>query len=143
MFNLADQNLLIQKMREELTGHGFQELRTPAEVDEALTKRDGTTLLLINSVCGCAAGSARPGVVQSLRDEPRPSRLLTVFAGQDREATTQARSYLANVPPSSPSAALLRDGELVFYLPRHEIEGCTAEQVAAKLRTAYDHLLSA
>jgi putative YphP/YqiW family bacilliredoxin len=142
MFNMADQNLMIQKMRDELTNHGFTELRSPAEVDQALAQRDGTTLLMINSVCGCAAGSARPGVVMSLSAEPRPQRLLTVFAGQDREATDQARSYLTSVPPSSPSAALLKDGELVFFLPRHEIEGCTAEQVAAKLRTAYEKVLA-
>ena len=141
MFNMADQNLMIQKMREELTGRGFQELRTPAEVDAALEQQAGSTLLMINSVCGCAAGSARPGVALSLGDAPKPERLLTVFAGQDREATERARGYLSTVPPSSPSAALFKDGELAFFLPRHEIEGCTADQVAAKLRAAYQQVL--
>lgn len=142
MYNMAEQNLLIQKMREELTSHGFAELRTPAEVDAAFADLKGATLLMINSVCGCAAGSARPGVVLSLSSSPRPERLLTVFAGQDREATEQARRHLSSVPPSSPSAAVFKDGELVFFLPRHEIEGCTAEQVAAKLRAAYEARLA-
>lgn len=137
MFNIFDQNLMIQRMREELTEHGFRELRTAAEVDAALGEAAGSTLLMINSVCGCAAGAARPGVVGSLQSETRPERLVTVFAGQDREATERARDYLPGLPPSSPSVALLKDGEVAFMLPRQEIEGRTADQIATILRTAY------
>lgn len=142
MFRPLDSNLLIQGMRDELTGRGFRELRTPAEVDEVLAEQAGSLLLMVNSVCGCAAGSARPGVILSLDNERRPERLATVFAGQDRDATERARSYLPGVPPSSPSAALFRGGELKYVLPRHEIEGREAPQVAAILRAAYDRFLA-
>lgn len=137
MFGLYDRNLMMEGMRTELTGNGFAELRTPEDVDAAFAELDGTTLLLFNSVCGCAAGSARPGVVQSLADDPRPARLLTVFAGQDREATARAREHLATLPVSSPSAVLLKDGEVRFQLHRHDIEGHTPQQVAEQLRRVY------
>jgi putative YphP/YqiW family bacilliredoxin len=137
MFGLYNRNLMLQGMRDELTGHGFMELGTPAEVDAALADTSAPTLLMINSVCGCAAGAARPGVVLSLNAEPRPARLLTVFAGQDREATERARGHLVDQPASSPAVALLRDGEVVFMLHRGDIEGQSPEQVAQRLRAAY------
>ncbi|MCC7490861.1 MAG: BrxA/BrxB family bacilliredoxin [Fimbriimonadaceae bacterium] len=135
-----DQNLLLQRMRDQLTAHGFAELRNAADVDTALAAREGTTLLMFNSVCGCAAGAARPGVVLSLDAADRPTRLLTVFAGQDREATERARAHFPHLPASSPSAVVLRDGQAVFMLHRHDIEGHTPDEVAAKLRTAYSQL---
>src|SRR5687768_7927884 len=101
---------LVQPMREELVRIGFQELKTAADVDRWFADKSGTALLVVNSVCGCAAGAARPGVKVALANEPRPTRLATVFAGQDKEATERARSYLADFPPSSPSMALLKDG---------------------------------
>src|SRR5690242_7982527 len=119
-------------MREELTAIGFEELRTPAEVDSALAAKKGSVLVFVNSVCGCAAGMARPGMAQALASTAvRPDRLVTVFAGQDRDATMRARSYFADQPPSSPSIALLKDGKTVAFVPRHHIEGRTAEHVAA------------
>lgn len=130
--------LLVQPMREELTRIGFVEVRTPAEVDAALTK-PGSTLLVVNSVCGCAAGSARPGIAQSLRHTSVPDNLVTVFAGQDKEATQYIRdTYLKNVPPSSPSIALLRDGNLIGVVHRHMIEGRFPEAIAQMLTNAYD-----
>lgn len=139
MFNLFDQNLMVQAMRDELTRAGFVELTTPEAVDEALAESDGgTTLLMFNSVCGCAAGSARPGVVLSLQHESTPQRLLTVFAGQDRDATEQARHYLPGQPATSPSVFLLRDGQVVFALHRLDIEGHEADAIAQRLMTAYD-----
>ncbi len=124
---------LVQPMREELTRIGFQELLTPAEVDEFMADTSGTTLLVVNSICGCAAGMARPGVHLALQQGPRPKRLATVFAGQDVEAVARARSYFAEYPPSSPSMALFRDGKLVHFVPRHRIEGRTAIDVANQL----------
>ena len=121
---------LTQPMREELVRIGFQELRTPADVDAVLGKKGATTLLVVNSVCGCAAGSARPGVALALKSGPRPDQTVTVFAGQDREATAQARSYLKGYAPSSPSMAILRDGEPVWMLERHQIEGRDAATIA-------------
>jgi len=121
-------------MRDELTAIGFQELRTPADVDAALAAKTGSVLVFVNSVCGCAAGMARPGMGMALKaSDARPDQLVTVFAGQDREATARAREYFTQVPPSSPSLALLKDGELVGYLPRHQIEGRTAEMVGAAI----------
>jgi putative YphP/YqiW family bacilliredoxin len=129
----------VQPMREELTRIGFTELRTPAEVDAALGDKSGTVLVFVNSVCGCAAGMARPGAAEALaRAQVRPDRLLTVFAGQDREATARAREYFATVPPSSPSVALLKDGELVAFMPRHQIEGRDAGTVAGQLVAALE-----
>jgi putative YphP/YqiW family bacilliredoxin len=125
-------------MREELTAIGFQELMTPEDVDAFMADKAGTALLVINSVCGCAAGMARPGVRLALQQGPRPDRLATVFAGQDIDAVAHARGYFADYPPSSPSMALIRDGELVHFVPRHQIEGRTAEMVAGDLAKALD-----
>ncbi len=129
--------LMVRPMREELTSLGFEELRTAEQVDQILAERQGSTLLVINSVCGCAAGQARPGVRLALARGKAPDRLVTVFAGQDVEAAQRARSYFADIPPSSPSMALFRDGELVWFLPRHRIEGRSAEDVAADLAAAF------
>ena len=129
---------MVQPMREELTGIGFREMRTPEEVDAVLGKRHGTALVVVNSICGCAAGKARPAVAMALSHRVRPEILTTVFAGQDREATEQARSYFRGYPPSSPSIALLRDGEPVFMLERHQIEGRDPAHIAEELTTAFD-----
>jgi len=129
--------LLVRPMREELTTIGFQELKTAAEVEEWMSAKDGTALLVVNSVCGCAAGMARPGIRKALEHDKRPDRLGTVFAGQDVEATLKARSYFPDIPPSSPSMALWKDGELVYFLPRHRIEGRDAQAVAADLAAAF------
>lgn len=130
--------MLVAPMRAELTNNGFQELRSPEEVDLAMEKNDDTALLVVNSVCGCAAGSARPGVLSSLRGEKKPGRLLTVFAGQEVDAVSKAREYLLPFPPSSPSIALFKNGELVHFIERHNIEGRTAEMIAANLQAAYE-----
>lgn len=124
-------------MKAELTDKGFEDLTTPAKVEEAL-KQSGTTLLVINSVCGCAAGAARPGVVYSLTGDKKPDHLTTVFAGFDTEAVSEARKHLAPFPPSSPCVALFKDGELVHMLERHHIEGNPAGAIAANLQAAYD-----
>jgi len=129
--------ILTRPMREELLAIGFEELRAPEDVDRFMADKQGTALLVVNSVCGCAAGMARPGVRLALQEGPRPERLVTVFAGQDVEATAKARSYFAELPPSSPSMALFKDGELVWFLPRHKIEGRDALDVAAELRSAF------
>ena len=129
--------LLVRPMREELLAAGFHELASPADVDQALDEKSGTTLLVVNSVCGCAAGMARPGVRLALQEGPRPDRLVTVFAGQDVEATARARAHFADIPPSSPSMALFKDGALVWFLPRHRIEGRDALDVASDLRAAF------
>lgn len=126
----------IAPMREELARVGFEQLRTPEAVDEAV-KREGTTLMVVNSVCGCAAGKARPGIALSLRGETRPDHLTTVFAGGDIEATERARSYFAPYPPSSPSVALLKDGKLVYIMERREIESHPAQAIAERLQAAY------
>lgn len=128
---------LVAPMRAELTSAGVHELRTPADVNAWFALREGTALLLVNSVCGCAAGSARPAVRLALAGERRPDRVATVFAGQDLDATARARELIGDVPPSSPSLALLRDGELVHFVPRHLIEGQSAETVAADLAAAF------
>ncbi len=131
--------MLVQPMREELTRVGFEELRRPEDVDRAVAQ-PGRMLLVVNSICGCAAGVARPGVTRSLQAPAAPKRLATVFAGQDVEATARARSYFGGMPPSSPQVAILEDGKLLFLLQRHEIEGRTADQVAAALTSAYRSL---
>ncbi|MFL9833955.1 BrxA/BrxB family bacilliredoxin [Chryseobacterium terrae] len=128
---------LVMPMKAELTDKGFEDLATPAQVEDAL-KKSGTTLLVINSVCGCAAGAARPGVVYSLTGEKKPDHLTTVFAGFDKEAVEAARKHLAPFPPSSPCVALFKDGELVHMLERHHIEGNPAGAIAANLQAAYD-----
>ena len=130
---------LVKPMREDLTNVGFEELHTPEGVEAALAKK-GTTLVVVNSVCGCAAANARPGARMSLQNAKRPNHLVTVFAGVDREATDKARSYMIPFPPSSPSMALFKDGELVHMLERHHIEGRPAELIAENLMDAYnDH----
>lgn len=128
---------LVLPMKAELTDKGFQDLTTPAEVDSAL-KQSGTTLLVINSVCGCAAGAARPGVLFSLTGEKKPDHLVTAFAGFDSDAVAEARKLLAPFPPSSPAVALFKDGELVHMLERHHIEGNPAGAIAANLQAAFD-----
>lgn len=128
---------LVAPMREEMTRMGAVELTAPDQVDAELGDHQGTTLVFVNSVCGCAAGMARPGVRLALGEGPRPDRVATVFAGQDLEATARARGYFPDIPPSSPSIALFKDGELVRFLPRHRIEGRTAEDVAADLVRAF------
>jgi bacilliredoxin len=129
---------LVQPMRAELTAIGFEELRTPEDVNEALPQK-GTTLVVVNSICGCAARMARPAVKLALQQSPsKPEHLTTVFAGQDREATDRARSYFTGYPPSSPSIALLRDGEIVFMLERWQIEGRPAPDIARDLQGAFE-----
>ena len=132
------QEELVKPMREELTTIGFQEIKPSDEVDNVMSKNEGTTFLVVNSVCGCAAGNARPGVRMALNNEKLPDRMITVFAGQDTEATAQVRSYLTGYPPSSPSMALFRDGQLVHMIPRHEIEGRIPEQIATELKNVFD-----
>jgi len=129
-------------MRDELRRIGFQELRTPAEVDSLLTKQNGTVLVVVNSICGCAAGRARPAVAMALENKARPAHLATVFAGQDTDATAQARSYFTGYPPSSPSVALLRDRKLVFMLERKDIEGREPDEIAEDLTKAFDRFCS-
>jgi putative YphP/YqiW family bacilliredoxin len=124
---------LVQPMRQELTAIGFQELLTSQDVDNFMSESTGTALVVVNSVCGCAAGMARPGVRLALQQGPGPDRLATVFAGQDLDAVAQARSYFADYSPSSPSMALFRDGQVVHFVPRHQIEGRTAVEVANDL----------
>jgi putative YphP/YqiW family bacilliredoxin len=125
-------------MRQELAQRGFIETRTPEQVDELLGLGSGSVLMVVNSVCGCAAGRARPGVIESLTHEAVPEKLATVFAGGDVEATARVRELLADYPPSSPSVALFQDGRPVFMLQRFEIEGQEAPAIAAALRRAYD-----
>jgi bacilliredoxin len=127
----------IAPMRAELTRLGVRELRTPADVDAAVTS-PGVTMIVVNSVCGCAAGKARPGVALALQHDRRPQLVGTVFAGADVEATDRARAYFAPYPPSSPSVGLLRDGKLVFMLQRSDIENRDARQIAERLTAAFD-----
>jgi len=129
---------MVQPMREELTRIGFRELRTPDEVDAVLGRNQGTVLVVVNSICGCAAGKARPGVTIALEHAVRPEILTTVFAGQEVEATARARSYFTGYGPSSPSIALLCDGKLVFMLERRNIEGRDAYSIAEDLTGAFD-----
>lgn len=133
---------VVKPMREELVRIGAEELLSAADVDAALAEGRGTALLVVNSVCGCAAANARPAVAMALGHEIVPDRILTVFAGQDLEATERARAYLTGYRPSSPSIALFRDGEHVFMLERHEIEGRDATEIARDLRQAYDRYCS-
>ncbi|MEO3946523.1 BrxA/BrxB family bacilliredoxin [Gorillibacterium sp. CAU 1737] len=128
----------VQPMRDELTRIGVEELRTPEEVAEKLGGADGTALLVINSVCGCAAGQCRPGIAKALEGAIKPDQLFTVFAGQDKEATAAAREqFLGELPPSSPSIALFKGGELVHFIPRHRIEDRNADQIADDLTAAF------
>ena len=128
----------IAPMREELTRHGVIETRTPAEVDQLLVPDSGTVLMVVNSVCGCAAGSARPGVIQSLENDVRPEKVATVFAGGDVAAVARVREILSDYPPSSPCATLFRGGQPIYMLHRHQIEGRDPSQIAAALKEAYN-----
>ena len=128
----------VRPMREELTRLGVEELRTPEAVDDALKNSQGTVMVIVNSICGCAAGKARPGVAMALQNEIRPDRVATVFAGADIEATERARSYFTGYKPSSPSIGLLKDGQLVFMMERWQIEGKGPEQIAAELKSAFE-----
>lgn len=128
---------LVKPMKAELTSVGFEELLTPETVENAL-KHNGTVLMVVNSVCGCAAGAARPGVKLSLANAKKPSKLTTVFAGFDTESVAQARKHFAPYPPSSPCIALFKNGELVHFIERHNIEGRNAQMIAEHLKTVYD-----
>ena len=130
--------MMIAPMREDLVRVGFSEMKTPQEVDALLSADKGTTLVAVNSVCGCAAGMMRPAVYMSLQGEKRPEVLTTVFAGQDLEATERTREYIVGFPPSSPSVALFKDGVLVYFMERHLIEGRNPEDIANDLSTAYE-----
>ena len=129
---------LVQPMKNDLTNVGFEQLISADQVDETIKNSDGTLLVVVNSVCGCAAGNMRPGVKLSLAGDKKPSNLTTVFAGVDGEAVAQARKYFLPYPPSSPSIALFKDGKLVHFLERHHIEGGTAQMIAENLQEAYE-----
>ncbi len=129
---------LVAPMSKDLTGFGFESLTTSDSVTEVLGTEKGTMLLVVNSVCGCAAAMARPGAKLSLMNDKKPEKLYTVFAGVDSEATAKAREFLLPYPPSSPAIALFKDGELVHIIERHQIEGRTAEMIAANLKSAYE-----
>ncbi len=128
---------MVKPMREDLTIAGFQELHTADDVTSAISK-EGTTLLVVNSVCGCAAANARPGAKMSLDNENKPNNIVTVFAGVDKDAVNKAREFMVPFPPSSPCMALFKDGELVHVLERHHIEGRPAELIAENLKDAYN-----
>jgi len=132
--------IMVVPMREELTRLGIEELRTPEEVDRALKNRQGTTLVVVNSICGCAAGRMRPAVRMALQNSSRPDHAYSVFAGQEKEATDRARSYFTGYPPSSPSIAILRDGQLVYMMQRRDIESREAPAIAADLKSALGKL---
>lgn len=135
--------MLIAPMRGEMTAMGATELKTAAAVDEAVKNTRGTLMIVVNSVCGCAAGKARPGLAMALQHNPRPDAVATVFAGADIEATERARSYFKGFSPSSPSIGILRDGALVYMLERRDIEARSAEMIAAELIRAFDEVCSA
>ena len=130
--------MLIKPMREDLTQLGIEETRAPEAVDAAVKNTEGTLMVVVNSVCGCAAGKARPGVALAMEHDSKPDRSITVFAGADIEATERARSYFIGYPPSSPSIALLQGGKLVYMMERYQIEGRNAEQIADELKKAFD-----
>ncbi|PWT82473.1 MAG: BrxA/BrxB family bacilliredoxin [Acidobacteria bacterium] len=130
--------IMIRPMREELTRLGAEELRTPEAVDKAVESTEGTLMVIVNSICGCAAGKARPGVALALQHDVKPDKVATGFAGADIEATERARNYFKPYGPSSPSIAILKGGELVYMLERYQIEGRDATQIAQELRSAFD-----
>src|ERR1700704_2360109 len=130
--------LMIRPMREELTRIGVEELRTPEDVQKTIEDSKGTVMVVVNSICGCAAGKARPGIARALQHSARPDKVATVFAGADIEATEKARSYFTGYEPSSPSIALLKEGKLVYMMERRQIEGKDASQVASELTQAFD-----
>ena len=132
--------IMVIPMREELTRLGVKELLTPEEVDQALKNHPGTAMVIVNSICGCAAGRMRPAVRMALQNSTRPDQIFSVFAGQEKEATDRARSYFTGYPPSSPSIGILRDGQLVYLLPRSDIERREAPAIAADLKAAFDKL---
>jgi len=134
--------IMIRPMREDLTRLGFEELKTPEAVDETLQNTKGTLMVVVNSICGCAAGKARPGVALALQHNAKPDKIATVFAGADIEATERARSYFTGYQPSSPSVALLKDGKLVYMLERYQIEGRGPQQIAEELTQAFDKYCS-
>ena len=134
--------IMIRPMREELTRLGIEEARTPEQVDEAVKQTEGTVMVIVNSVCGCAAGKARPGIARAMQHTTRPERAITVFAGADIEATNQARGYFAGYQPSSPSIALLKDGKVVYIMERYQIEGKDAPTIAQELTRAFDQYCS-
>lgn len=134
--------MLIRPMREDLTRLGVEELKTAEAVDETIGNSKGTLMVVVNSICGCAAGKARPGVALALQHDVKPDKVATVFAGADIEATEKARSYFTGYGPSSPSIALLKDGELVYMLERFQIEGRDAHQIAGELTQAFDKFCS-
>ncbi len=129
--------IMIRPMREDLVRLGFEELKTADAVDDAVKNTTGTLMIVVNSICGCAAGKARPGVALALQSEARPDRLATVFAGADLEATDRARQYFAPYPPSSPSIGILKDGQLVYMLQRFQIEGRGPEEIADELKRGF------
>ena len=130
---------LVTPIAKDLTDFGFEGLSSPQEVEEALSKSDGTTLLVVNSVCGCAAANARPGVKKAIAEGKRPDRMVTVFAGVDKEATDKAREFLLPYPPSSPCIALFKDGELIHMVERRHIEGNSAQVIADHLKSVFEH----
>ena len=142
-YSMPYPEFFVEPMRQELTQLGIQELRTPADVDAAVTNESGTLMIVVNSVCGCAAGAARPALTLALRHPVLPDELYTVFSGQDVEATARARSYFSEYQPSSPSIALLRDAEVVFFMHRHQIEGRSPEAIGADLKAAFDRCCGA
>lgn len=129
--------IMIRPMREDLTRVGVEELKTAAAVDDAVKNTTGTLMIVVNSICGCAAGKARPGVALALKNDVRPDRIATVFAGADIEATQRARDYFTGYRPSSPSIGILRDGQLVYMMERYQIEGRGPEEIAEELRRAF------
>ena len=131
---------IVMPMKAQLTSNGFEDLTTPEQVENAI-KQNGVTLVMVNSVCGCAAGAARPGVVMSLDNDKVPAHLTTVFAGFDKDAVDKAREFFAPFPPSSPAVAIFKDGELVHMLERHHIEGHSAQAIAENLKAAYNELV--
>ncbi len=135
--------MMVAPMRDDLVRVGFRELRTPADVDQVLEHEEGSVLLVVNSICGCAAGSMRPAVAMSLQSETKPDLLTTVFAGQDMEATERTREFITGYPPSSPSVALFNGGHLVYMMERHEIEGRSPYEIADALRSAFAEHCSA
>lgn len=130
--------MLVAPMRAELTNNGFTELKSADEVVAAMSDNNDTTLVVVNSVCGCAAGSARPGIIKSLNSAKKPAKLLTVFAGQDLDAVSKVREFMVPFPPSSPAVALFKNGEIVHMVERHMIEGRTADMVADNLAAAFE-----
>ena len=130
--------IMIRPMREDLTRLGVEEMKTAEAVDETIKNSQGTLMVVVNSICGCAAGKARPGVALALQNEKKPDKVATVFAGADIDATERARSYFTGYGPSSPSIALLKDGQLVYMLERYQIEGRDAHQIAGELMQAFE-----